>query len=178
MGLEYQRKKLNLSVKNEFQRWLLFRIFGTVILSSLVAGGILYLFARKEVVDSFYTAHVTIRRVSDLLLPVVLAGSFVSLLSGTLLALFLPQKIAGPLFRIEEELEAVRKGDLTVKIKLRNDDTMKDFVAIINQTIASLRIKVERIQKVYNCIERCKPKNDQEEKARAMAREELRSIKT
>ncbi|MFO7605805.1 MAG: methyl-accepting chemotaxis protein, partial [Desulfurivibrionaceae bacterium] len=94
--MHYKRKKLNLAVKKEFQKWLLVRILGTILLSSVVAAVILYFYSSRELGESFYDAHIKIRRVSDLLLPVILAGSFVSLLSGTLLALFLPQKIAGP----------------------------------------------------------------------------------
>ncbi len=141
-----KRKKLNLNVKKEFQRWLLGRIFLAVILSAVVAALILYGYARTEICDSFYTAHVAIRRVSDLLWPVVLAGSAVSLLSGMLLAVFLPQKIAGPLFRIEEDLKAIGKGDLTVTITLRSGDTLQDFAASINETVAELRERVKKAQ--------------------------------
>src|SRR3989339_1256756 len=104
----YKRKKLNLKVKRDFQKWLLARILGVVVLSSLLAALILYFYSYREITDSYYDAHIKIRRVSDLLLPVVLAGSFISLISGMLLALFLPQKIAGPIYRIETDLQAVR----------------------------------------------------------------------
>ncbi|MEW6218286.1 MAG: methyl-accepting chemotaxis protein [Thermodesulfobacteriota bacterium] len=135
----YKRKKLNLNVKRQFQVWLLVRILGTIILSSLVAALILYFYARHETAASFYEAHLKIRRVSDLLLPVVIAGSLVSLLGGALLAIFLPQKIAGPMYRIEQDLQAVQRGDLTVQVRLREHDTMKDLAATINATLASLR---------------------------------------
>jgi len=146
---QHKRKKLNVDVKREFQRWLLLRIFGAVVLSSIVAALILYGYARTEICDSFYSAHIAIRRVSDLLWPVVAAGSAVSLLSGMLLAIFLPQKIAGPIYRIEEDLEAVRKGDLTVQIILRNEDTLQDLADRINQTIGDLRVRLKRAQDGY-----------------------------
>ncbi|MGV1100001.1 methyl-accepting chemotaxis protein [Thiovibrio sp. JS02] len=144
--VEYKRKKLNMAVKREFQRWLLLRIFGVVLLSSLLAALILYGYARKEVCDSFYSAHIAIRRVSDLLWPVVAAGSAVSLLSGMLLAIFLPQKIAGPIYHIERDLAAVRQGDLTVRFKLRSGDPLQDLAAQINQTIEVLRQRVKKAQ--------------------------------
>ena len=104
MTQQYKRKKLNLQVKKELQKWLLIRIFGTILLSSMAAGIILFFYARQEVGASFYEAHIKIRHVSDLLLPVVSAGAIISLISGTLLALFLPQKIAGPIYRLEKKL--------------------------------------------------------------------------
>lgn len=171
----FKRKKLNLAVKNELQRWLLVRIFGVVILSSLAAALILYYYASKEICDSFYSAHISIRRVSDLLWPVVAAGSAVSLLSGMLLALFLPQKIAGPIFRIEQDLDPIREGDLTVKITLRAGDPLQDLAKSINEAIGELRGKVHRVQDGYLS-------EDQGDTAtaekRKLAAEELKSFKT
>lgn len=135
-----------MAVKKEFQRWLLVRISGTVILCAGVAALVLYFYSRQEIGDSFYTAHIKVRRVSELLLPVILAGSAVSLLSGMLLALFLPQKIAGPLFRVEEDLCRLGQGDLTVKVVLRQGDTLQDFVAVVNDNIAELRGRVGEVQ--------------------------------
>ena len=68
------RKKLNLAVKQEFQRWMLKQVLLAVVISSVVAAIILYFYARQEVLGSFFEAHVKIRRVSELLLPVVIAG--------------------------------------------------------------------------------------------------------
>lgn len=172
--MQTSRKKLNLAVKSDFQKWLLVRIFGVVLLSSLAAALILYFYARQEIGESFYEAHIKIRHVSDLLWPVVLAGSAVSLISGMLLAIFLPQKIAGPIFRIEKDLEAVRQGDLTVEITLRRGDILRDFAANLNQTILSLRTKVARAQKG------CERLAEQEKDDPAIAEvcEELRTLKT
>ena len=60
----YKRRILNLAVKREFQIWLLIRIAGVVILSSLVAVLILYIYSRQEISSTFYTAHIQIRRVA------------------------------------------------------------------------------------------------------------------
>jgi nitrogen fixation/metabolism regulation signal transduction histidine kinase len=138
-GMVHKRKKLNLSVKREFQLWLLIRIIGTILFSSLVAAAVLFFYARQEIGDSFYEAHIRIRHVSDLLIPVVIAGSLVSLISGTILALFLPQKIAGPIFRIEEDLKKIRDGQLDKVIKIRQGDPLQDFADTINNTMAALR---------------------------------------
>ncbi|PLX50892.1 MAG: chemotaxis protein [Desulfobulbaceae bacterium] len=143
---ENKRKKLNMAIKKQFQRWLLVRIAGTVMLAAGTAAVILYFYSRQELGASFYTAHITVRRVSDLLLPVILAGAGVSLLSGLLLALFLPQKIAGPLYHIENDLRLVGRGDLTVKIVLRQCDTLQDFAGVVNDAVGQLRHSVEEVQ--------------------------------
>jgi methyl-accepting chemotaxis protein len=143
-----KRKKLNLAIKGEFQRWLLVRIVGVVVVSSLVAVLILYFYSRQEISSSFYSAHIQIRRVSDLLLPVMAAGALVSLLSGIILALFLPQKLAGPIYRVQKDLEVIREGDLTEHIRLRQNDTLLDLAESVNETTAGLRARVQEVKEI------------------------------
>lgn len=167
---EYKRKKLNLAVKRNFQRWLLLRISGTVILCVAVAAVVLYFYSRRELGESFYTAHITVRRVSDLLLPVILAGSAVSLISGLVLALFLPQKIAGPLFHIEKDLNRVGEGDLTVTINLRGKDPLQEFVEAINEDIDGLRGRVEQVQLGFKDLDQSKFSESQKEASLVLSR--------
>jgi methyl-accepting chemotaxis protein len=148
MEMRYRRQKLNLSVNRQFQMWLLVRILGVVLLSSLVAALVLYLYSRQEISSSLYTAHIQLRRVSDLLLPVMGAGAFVSLVSGMALALFLPQKIAGPVYRIDKSLCAIREGDLTEVVRLRQNDTLADLAASVNETTAALRSKIQAVKEL------------------------------
>lgn len=143
---KFKRKKLNLTVNKYFQRWLLIRILGVTLLCSFIAALILYFYARSEITSSFFEAHLKIRRVSDLLVPVVIAGSLVSLISGILLSLFLPQKIAGPMYRIEQDLKPIQQGDLTAMITLRDGDILKELAQEINNTTAASRDRVQQIK--------------------------------
>jgi methyl-accepting chemotaxis protein len=144
----FKRKKLNLAVKREFQVWLLVRIVGVAIVSTLAAVLILYFYSRQEISGSFYSAHIKIRRVSDLLLPVMAAGAFISLLSGMALALFLPQKLAGPVYRVQKGLDVIKTGDLTEMIVLRKNDTLMDLADAVNETTASLRDRIQEIKDI------------------------------
>ncbi len=144
----YKRKKLNLAVKREFQKWLLIRIIGVVIVSSLMAVVILYLLSSREISSSFYEAHIQIRRVSDLLFPVMAVGAFVSLLSGIALAIFLPMKIAGPIYRIQKSLEVICSGDLTEHVMLRRDDILLDLADSVNITTDGLRRRIQDIKDI------------------------------
>jgi methyl-accepting chemotaxis protein len=148
-----KRKTLNLAVKREFQMWLLVRIVGVVIVSSLVAVLVLYLYSRQEISSSFYSAHIQIRRVSDLMLPVIMAGAFVSLLSGVALALFLPQKLAGPIYRVQKNLEVIREGDLTEHIVLRRNDPLTDLAASVNEATAGLRARIQKIKEIQQALD-------------------------
>ena len=167
----YKRKKLNLSVKREFQIWLLIRIAGVVILSSLVAVLILYIYSRQEISSSFYAAHIQIRRVSDLLFPVIAAGAAVSLVSGLGLALFLPQKLAGPIYRIQKSLESIREGDLTENVVLRRNDTLTDLADSVNETTAGLRNKLQEIKAIQRELDQLVVALEHKKTAAVLARQ-------
>ncbi len=168
------RKKLNLAVKREFQRWLLKQVLFAVLLSAVVAAMILYFYARQEVVGSFFDAHVKLRRVSDLLLPVVLSGTVVSLIGGALLALFVPQKIAGPLYRIEMDLKAVAQGDLAVKVKLRDTDTLQDFAERVDEAVGALRGRVQELKNLHDELEQAVAGGRQEMVLKAIAEQKVK----
>ncbi|ADH85094.1 methyl-accepting chemotaxis protein [Desulfurivibrio alkaliphilus] len=166
-----KRKKLNLAVKRQFQYWLLTRIFGVIVLSATVAVLILYFYARQEISESFYTAHIQLRRVSDLLLPVIFAGALISLVSGMVLAFFLPQKIAGPIYRIQQGLHAIHGGDLTTQITLRRNDILTDVATQVNETAAELRLQLAEIKQHQRQLERIINTLENEEAAAAAARQ-------
>jgi methyl-accepting chemotaxis protein len=165
-----KRKKVNLAVKRKFQMWLLSRIIGVVLVSTLVGISILYLYSRQEISTSFYSAHIQIRRVSDLLLPVMGAGAFVSLLSGMVLALFLPQKLAGPVYRVQKFLEVIRDGDLTGHMELRSNDTLMDLADSVNETSAGLRALIQEIKDTQKELDQIITSLEHKEAAAASAR--------
>ena len=169
----FKRKKLNLAVKRKFQMWLLGRILCVVIVSTLVAVLILYLYSRKEISSSFYTAHIQIRRVSDLLLPVMAAGAFVSLLSGIILAIFLPQKIAGPVFRVQKGLEVIENGDLTGKILLRRNDIFMDLADSVNDAALALNNRVVEIKENHRELDQLVASLGHEDAAAASNRQNI-----
>ncbi|WP_022853166.1 methyl-accepting chemotaxis protein [Thermodesulfatator atlanticus] len=152
-----KRKKLNLSVKADLQRWLLLKIGVAIVISVGIALAILYAFSHKELGDSLYHAHFTIKHVSDLLLPVILVAGGVCLLTGFFIVIFLPQKIAGPLYRVEEDLKYIAStGDLRKKISLRKGDKFFHSLADAANKL------VERVRKDYQDIQ---DKIDQAQKA-------------
>lgn len=167
-----RRKRLNMKVKREFQRWLMWRIFGVVLLSALVAALVLYVYARHETISTFYDAHIKLRRVSDLLLPVVLSGAGVSLLGGLALAVFLPQKIAGPLYNIEVTLGRVRCGSLCPRVTLRSDDCLEEFAAEVNLTLDYIHARVEEIQQLQEELRAAVAVTDDEAVRHVLQRQE------
>jgi methyl-accepting chemotaxis protein len=149
----HKRKKLNLKVKQDFQIWLLVRIMGTVLLTISLASVILYFYALTVVDTDYLSFSPEIRKVSDVLLPILLAASLSSIVLGLLLALFLPQKIAGPIFRIEQDLLQIRTGDLTKVITLRYADVLKELAQSVNMALPDIRNMINDVKETNSDLE-------------------------
>ncbi len=149
----HKRKKLNLKIKQDFQIWLLVRIMGTVLLTIGVAAVILYFYSRTVVDTDYLSFAPEVRKVSEVLLPVLLAASLTSIIVGLLLALFLPQKIAGPIFRIEQDLLQIRTGDLTKVITLRCADVLKELAQSVNMAMHDIRIMINDVKETNRDLE-------------------------
>jgi methyl-accepting chemotaxis protein len=67
-------------------------------------------------------------------------------------SVFVSHKIARPLFRIKKSLALVSEGDLSVVIKLRKWDDLKDLAEQINVLIEELRTFVTALRNDYNLL--------------------------
>jgi methyl-accepting chemotaxis protein len=54
---------------------------------------------------------------------------------------FFSHMIAGPVYRLEKALARVKEGDLSVSVRLRRFDELKDLAGMLNEALASLRGK-------------------------------------
>ncbi len=80
-------------------------------------------------------------RVSGVLVMRLLVGSFVLFI----LSVFASHKIAGPLYRMENAANLVKRGDLTADLsKLRAGDELVDLATALNGAIITLRTVMDR----------------------------------
>lgn len=131
----YKRKVLNLTVNRAMQLRLIFKVSLIVMVSLLIMSAVYYQYANQEINDSFMQFHIKARNFLDFLLPMVAIAFVVSLLAGVSASLFVPQSLAGPLYRMEEDLRRIAGGDLTVRINLRNGDEGGPLAARLNETV-------------------------------------------
>ena len=149
----HTRKKVNLKIKQDFQIWLFIRIMGAILLTIGVASVLAYLYSRGVIDAEELRFKSEVRQLSDVMLPVLAAGSLTSVIAGLLLALFLPQKIAGPIYRVEQDLLQIGTGNLTKTITLRENDILKDLAASVNTAVADIADIVDDVKESGNVLE-------------------------
>jgi methyl-accepting chemotaxis protein len=148
-----KRKKLNLSVKRDLQIKLISKIFLVVMAASLINGAIFYFYSNRRITDTYYSAHITAENFLEYLLPAVIAAVLVALWVAIFISLFYPQKIAGPIYRLETDIKRLGNGDLVTPLSLRKGDHFQDLAGAINLSIEKLRERIEKAKCLLDELE-------------------------
>lgn len=138
-------KFFNFSIKKKLQFGILVKIWLTLFIALIVFGTIFYFYSDITIGTSYRQFHIKAKNFLDFLLPVVLSGFGVSLVVGFVGALFFPHSIAGPIYRMEQELIEIGKGNLSKKLKLREGDSCRGLAESIDKMAGELRDRIKRI---------------------------------
>ena len=142
MNRPYKRKKLNYSVKKKLQLRLLFRVVGILLVGVMISTLVFYFYSNREIGHTYRMAHIRAGDFLDFLLPIVIISFAISIAVGIAMALFFPRAIAGPLYRIERELERLAAGDFATNIGLRRGDELVELADRINSVSKGLGKKM------------------------------------
>lgn len=168
-------------IEKKFQAQFIVKFCLLVILGSLMAGALLYLFSSKATTVSFENTKAVVKSTSDFILPIliqtiVIVFPIVAFFT-ILLTLFISHKIAGPLFRFKKELKTIEKGDLASDFRLRARDQLKDLAAALSDMKKGLRTSFgdlrDEIQGLENEISGLKL----EQKKRSVLEDKIKQIK-
>jgi methyl-accepting chemotaxis protein len=151
-------KRRHYFVKKEFQFRFILKFCILILIGAIISTGLLFLFCHGTLTTSFRHSQLAIKDTGFAILPAVVYTNLITLglvTIATILSLrFLSHKIAGPLFRFEQELKNISKGDLTKKITLRSSDQVTAIADNLNDMIASLHRKVLGIQNQVEFLRR------------------------
>lgn len=151
---EMRNRRRNYYIKKEFQRNFIMKFCALVILGSLISGCIIYLMSRATVTTTFENSRLVIKSTADFILPaILLSGAIVILLIGfatIVVTLFTSHRIAGPLYRIEKDIDEITLGNLRIVFNLRQGDEIKPLAASLNVMAQSLRGRLAKIRNLLN----------------------------
>lgn len=147
----WRNRRRNFFIKKEFQRNFIMKFCVVVILGSLISGGILYWMSKSTVTTTFENSRLTIKSTADYILPSVILSSLVVIL-GTgvatiFITLFTSHKIAGPLYRMEKDVQEFTTGNLNVRFGLRQDDELKLLASSLDIMAVTMKTRVSDIKK-------------------------------
>jgi len=146
----FNNRRRNYYIKKEFQRNFIMKFCFLVALGSLISGAIIYAMSRATVTTTFENSRLVIKSTADFILPSVLLSSAVVMISigfvTILITLLTSHKIAGPLYRLEKDVDEVAAGNLKMAFGLRQGDEIKALAASLNNMVRELRGRVTDIK--------------------------------
>lgn len=166
-------KRKILYIKKDFQFKFILKFCAVVIIGSIISTLILYYTSQDTITSTFNNSRLALRTTSQVILPAVLYTNLFTLImvgvASTFVTLYISHKIAGPLYRLEEDLKMVSSGDLTKNFRLRDKDQLSDLAGSLNAFIKSLDGKVGGVQgKIDEMLENAPADCDKEQYVQAL----------
>lgn len=120
----------------------------------LITGGLFALVANRDLTGAYYTAHVTIRNMLEILMPSLAIVNFLGLIASLAAAVFFTHRVAGPVHRLSYILRGVGQGNLAQAVHFRKGDELKELDAASTEMIAALQARVLCLQSLSAKLDR------------------------
>ena len=157
-------KRRQVFIKKEYQFKFIAKFCFILLISGTISTGLVTLLSRGTLTTSFEHGRLTVTNTASAILPTVILTNIVTLAIVTLIAvltvLYLSHKIAGPMFRLEKDMSAVKEGDLTLRVFLRKKDQFTALSESFNNMTAGLHDKVKAISSEIDQIQTSAKKHD------------------
>lgn len=142
-------KRSNYFIKKDFQFNFIIKFCFILFVGILVSTGLVFLFSQGTLTSSFDNSRLVIKNTGDAIMPTLFITNLITLAFITLAAigvtLFVSHRIAGPMFRFEQDIKKIATGDLLVRINLRQKDQFSEMAKAFNEMASSMHEKVSKI---------------------------------
>lgn len=146
-----QAKRRTVFIDRKFQSAFVFKFLFLLLAGTLIFDIAAYFILNRRLEDTLYSAHLSIRSVGEILLPVLLSLSiiFIVILGAAVLVMTLLSShlIAGPLHAIRRYIDHIGEGDLDFCARLREKD---QALPLISSLCRSLDVLNERLSSVQS----------------------------
>jgi len=142
----FNRKPINLAVKRHLQVRLLGRLGLLLMVCVSTGAAVFYFTGNHELGTTWHMAHLRIRSVQEMLLPVLAIAAALALVLGFGASLTFPLHVVGPLPRLEAVLRRIGSGDLTAQVTVRDGDILDELSYTLNEMSAGLRDRLRNLK--------------------------------
>ncbi|MFB6344144.1 MAG: hypothetical protein ABEK50_00020 [bacterium] len=135
------KRRQRIVINRSFQ-WKMVGLLAGTLLSALILFGS-FAWYQYQLIQQFmalHTEHLASVNGEIAYYATVIGTAFLLLFAlGVLLAIRLTHRVVGPVNRLRDELELMRKKDEINVLAVRDDDELKDLVEAINKVILHLQ---------------------------------------
>ncbi len=148
---EGKNRRRQYYIKKEFQRNFILKFCLLVLTGSVISGVIIYLKSGATATTSFEGLRLVIKSTADYILPAILlsgiAVAVITVIATIFITLLTSHKIAGPLYRIEKDIDSLASGNLRQKFNLRQGDEIKPLAKALDSMTCFLSGEVTALKK-------------------------------
>ncbi|NQS99742.1 MAG: hypothetical protein HQ595_01550, partial [Candidatus Omnitrophica bacterium] len=116
MEKDAKNRRTTYFIKRKFQRNFIIKFCVLVIGGSALSGVLIYSMSKSTVTTTFENCRLTIKSTADFILPAVLLSGLIVIvfigLATVAVTLFTSHRIAGPLYRLEQDVTEISCGNL------------------------------------------------------------------
>jgi methyl-accepting chemotaxis protein len=171
--MEGRNRRRQYIVDKDFQFKFIFGFCLKTALAALVVAGLIYYFSSGSTSLAIENTKVVVKRTQDLLLPVILgAAASVALIASLLMfvtTLLATHRMAGPVYRLNREVEKLKHGDLTRTFKIRSKDefqslaqNLHEMSEVLKRNTGELKIKIDELKSFLRQRNYSVPENERE----------------
>jgi methyl-accepting chemotaxis protein len=127
------------------------------LVAALAAIGILYWLSNREIGDTMFSAHLSLKETRELLTQGVwVAGivTFVAVLIFGFWSMIDAHRIAGPIHRLKILLDEIAGGKLTHEIQFRRRDEFHELAASADALVESYEAKIKNMKAIADSLEK------------------------
>ena len=129
-------------INKQFQFSFAIRFLVLIVFASAAALALFLYNSTGTLTTSYNGSELTILRTSSFFLPVLVMSTIgviiVTCVIGILVLIYLSHQIAGPIFRFEQVLNEIDKGNLTHRFTLRDNDQFAELAVRINELAGTM----------------------------------------
>lgn len=150
----YQRK--NYFIKQEFQFKFIIKFCLILISGIILSTGLVFLFSQETLTSSFDNSRLVVENTGYAIMPTLIFTNLITLgiitLAAIIVTLFVSHRIAGPMFRFEQDIKKIAKGNLLIRINLRQKDQFSEMADAFNDMATGLHGKIIQIDRQIDRI--------------------------
>jgi len=150
-------RRRNYYIDKQFQRNFILKFCGLIVMGSAISSLIIYAMSRATVTTAFENSRLTIKSTADFILPTIALSSGISVLlislAAIIITLLTSHRIAGPLYRLNKDVEQLTSGDLKTTFNLRATDEIKPLAESLNIMAQALRERIALIKDTLDSLD-------------------------
>lgn len=142
-------KRRQYFIDKSFQAKFMLKFCLLILVGGALSVALTMMISQDTLTSSYNGSKLVIEKTSSAIMPSVIIATIVTTVVISIIAIivmvFVSHKIAGPMYRFENDLKIIAEGDLKKEIRLRDGDQFSGVVGSLNNMVGSLNDKVSEV---------------------------------